>query len=171
MGVSLVSSRPVAADPSVIVTDRLGAGSGLLHEATGWHFRVCWKEESLQRYLLIALGGALGSMLRYFIGAQAAQRFGPRFPVGTLVINISACFLIGLSVEFLNRHVHLSPNWRLLIPVGFIGAYSTFSTFEWEIWTDFTSGAFWIGVLYLVISIVAGLLAVGLGGTTARSLS
>ena len=50
----------------------------------------------MQRYLLVALGGALGSMLRYFIGATAAQRFGPRFPVGTLTINISACFLIGL---------------------------------------------------------------------------
>jgi CrcB protein len=65
-----------------------------------------------------------------------------RFPVGTLVINISACFLIGFSVEFLNRHTDIDPAWRYLVPVGFIGAYSTFSTFEWEIWMDFTSGAF-----------------------------
>ena len=124
----------------------------------------------MQRYLLIALGGAMGSTLRYFIGAQAAKSFGPRFPIGTLVINITACFLIGLSVEFLNRHVQLSPNWRFLIPVGFIGAYSTFSTFEWEIWTDFTHGAFWLGALYLAVSIVAGLMAVGFGEVTARSL-
>lgn len=125
----------------------------------------------MQRYLLIALGGAMGSMLRYFIGAQAAQRFGPRFPVGTLVVNITACFLIGLSVEFLNRHASLDPGWRFLIPVGFIGAYSTFSTFEWEIWMDFRSGAFWIGLLYMVVSLVAGLAAVALGGATARSVS
>ena len=92
-----------------------------------------------------------------------------RFPVGTLVINISACFLIGFSVEFLNRHANVDPAWRYLIPVGFIGAYSTFSTFEWEIWMDFTSGGFWIGVLYMVVSLVAGLVAVALGSTIARS--
>ena len=84
----------------------------------------------LQRYLLIAIGGALGSIARYEIGALAAERFGMRFPVGTLVINISACLLIGFSVEFLNRHANIDPAWRYLVPVGFIGAYSTFSTFE-----------------------------------------
>jgi len=47
---------------------------------------------TLQRYALIAIGGAIGAMLRYFIGITAAERFGPRFPVGTLVVNISACF-------------------------------------------------------------------------------
>lgn len=125
----------------------------------------------MQRYLLVACGGALGSMLRYFIGAEAAQRFGMRFPVGTLSINISACFLIGLSVEFLNRHTSLSPGWRFLIPVGFIGAFSTFSTYEWEIWTDFTNGAFWIGLLYMMVSLVAGLIAVALGSATARSIA
>ncbi len=125
----------------------------------------------MRRYLLIALGGALGSMLRYFVGHVAAQRFGPRFPVGTLTINISACFLIGLSVEYLNRHASIHPDWRFLIPVGFIGAYSTFSTFEWETWMDFTHGAFWIGALYLVISIVAGMVAVAAGAAVARSVA
>lgn len=125
----------------------------------------------MQRYLLIAIGGALGAITRYEIGAIAAQRFGMRFPVGTLVINISACFLIGFSVEFLNRHTNINPAWRYLIPVGFIGAYSTFSTFEWEIWTDFTSGAFWIGIAYMIVSLVAGLVAVAVGSAIARSVS
>lgn len=123
----------------------------------------------MQRYLLIAVGGALGAIARYQIGALAAQRFGMRFPVGTLFINISACFLIGFSVEFLNRHADIDPAWRYLIPVGFIGAYSTFSTYEWEIWMDFTSGAFWTGVLYMVVSLVAGIVAVGVGSATARA--
>ena len=123
----------------------------------------------MQRYLLIAIGGALGSIARYQVGALAAERFGMRFPVGTLVINISACFLIGFSVEFLNRHANFDPAWRYLVPVGFIGAYSTFSTFEWEIWMDFTSGAFWIGALYMVVSLVAGLVAVAVGSAVARS--
>jgi len=123
----------------------------------------------LQRYLLIAIGGAVGSVARYEVGALAAERFGMRFPVGTLVINISACLLIGFSVEFLNRHASIDPAWRYLVPVGFIGGYSTFSTFEWEIWTDFTSGAFWFGVLYMMVSLVAGLVAVGVGAAVARS--
>ena len=125
----------------------------------------------MQRYLMIALGGALGAMARYSIGALAAERFGPRFPAGTLVINITACVLIGFSVEFLNRHTDLSPAWRYLVPVGFIGAYSTFSTMEWEIWTDFTLGAFWTGLMYLTISLVAGFLAVAMGALVARKFA
>lgn len=124
----------------------------------------------MQRYLLIAIGGALGAVTRYEVGALAAQRFGMRFPVGTLVINITACFLIGFSVEFLNRHAEINQAWRYLIPVGFIGAYSTFSTYEWEIWADFTSGAFWIGIAYMIVSLIAGLVAVAIGSTTARSI-
>jgi len=109
-------------------------------------------------------------MLRYFIGAVAAERFGPRFPVGTLVINIFACFLIGLSVEYLNHHMTLSPAWRYLIPVGFIGGFSTFSTFEWEAWSDISSGAFWIGIAYVVVSLIAGFAAVGIGAAAGRAM-
>lgn len=124
----------------------------------------------MQRYLYIAIGGALGSMLRYFLGATITERFGARFPLGTLVINISACFIIGVSIEYLNRHVGINPAWRYLIPIGFIGAYSTFSTFEWEIWTNITSGAFWVAMSYIVLSLVAGFVAVALGAATARTL-
>jgi fluoride exporter len=125
----------------------------------------------LRRYLLVAFGGALGAMLRYFIGVVAAERFGNRFPVGTLSINISACFMIGFILEYLNRHTGLNPAWRYTFAIGFIGAYSTFSTFEWEIWSELTSGAFWIAILYVTVSLVAGLIAVGLGSATARSLA
>jgi CrcB protein len=124
----------------------------------------------VQRYLLVAIGGACGSMLRYAIGTAASQRFGQRFPVGTFIINIAACFLIGLSVEYLNRHLNLDPGWRFLIPVGFIGGFSTFSTFEWEIFTDITAGAFWIAMAYLAASIIVGLAAVALGSSTAKLL-
>ena len=109
-------------------------------------------------------------MLRYAIGSAASHRYGQRFPVGTFIINIAACFLIGLSVEYLNRHLNLDPGWRFLIPVGFIGGFSTFSTFEWEIFTDITAGAFWIAMAYLTASIIIGLAAVGLGSSTARLL-
>jgi CrcB protein len=109
-------------------------------------------------------------MLRYFVGVSVAERFGVRFPLGTLIINVSACFIIGLALEYLGRHAGINPAWRFLIPIGFIGGFSTFSTFEWEAWSSFTSGAFWAGILYVAISLVAGLIAVGAGVAAARSL-
>ena len=124
----------------------------------------------MQRYLLIAVGGALGAMLRYFIGVVAAERFGPRFPVGTLSINLSACFMIGLILEYMNHHTGVNPAWRYAFAIGFIGAFSTFSTFEWETWSDLTNGAFWLGILYVAVSLIAGLIAVAIGAFTARSL-
>ena len=124
----------------------------------------------MQRYLLIALGGALGAMLRYCIGVVAAERFGPRFPVGTLTINVSACFMIGFILEYLHHHTGVNPAWRYAFAIGFIGAYSTFSTFEWEIWSDLTNGAFWLGMLYMVVSLIAGFMAVAVGSIAARSL-
>ena len=114
----------------------------------------------MQRYLYIAIGGGLGSMLRYFMGASISARFGPRFPLGTLVINICACFLIGLSLEFLNRHGALNPAWRYLIPIGFLGGFSTFSSFEWDIWSRVTSGAFWIALTYVALSLIVGFMAI-----------
>ncbi len=125
----------------------------------------------MQRYLLIAIGGALGAMLRYFVGVVAAERFGPRFPIGTLSINISACFMIGFILEYLNRHTGVSPVWRYAVAIGFIGAFSTFSTFEFETWSELTSGAFWIAILYVAISLIFGLIAVSLGSATSRSLA
>lgn len=125
----------------------------------------------MRRYLLIAIGGAVGAMLRYFVGVVAAERFGPRFPVGTLSINISACFMIGFILEYINRHTVVSPVWRYTFAIGFIGAFSTFSSFEFETWSELTSGAFWIAILYVAASLIAGLIAVGLGSAASRSLT
>jgi fluoride exporter len=125
----------------------------------------------LQRYLFIAIGGALGSIARFWVGTTVAGRMGTRFPFGTLVINISACLIIGLSLEFLNRHANLNPSWRFLVPIGFVGAYSTFSTFEWETFSNLSHGAFWIAILYVVVSLVSGLIAVALGVALAKTIS
>jgi CrcB protein len=126
---------------------------------------------NLQKYLLIALGGALGSVARYLVGTGVSNRLGLRFPYGTLLINISACLIIGLSLEILNRHTNVNPAFRYLIPIGFIGAYSTFSTFEWEIFSNLNSGAFWVAIVYVTTSLVFGLMAVALGAALGRALS
>lgn len=125
----------------------------------------------MQKYLFIMLGGALGSAARFWVGTTVAGRMGTRFPFGTLIINISACFIIGLSLEFLNHHADLSPSWRFLVPIGFVGAYSTFSTFEWETFSNLSHGTFWIGILYVAVSLLSGLIAVALGVTLAKTLS
>ena len=118
------------------------------------------EEEALPKYVYIALGGALGSIARYWVGSAIAGRLGIRFPYGTLIVNISACLIIGFSMTYLGRRAELSPAWRFLIPVGFIGAYSTFSTYEWETLTNLRAGAFALAALYALGSLAAGLLAV-----------
>lgn len=117
----------------------------------------------MQKTLLIALGGALGALARYWVGAAVGSRFGTRFPYGTLVINLSACIIIGFSLTYLGRRVELSPAWRYLIPIGFVGAYSTFSTYEWETLSSLRSGAFAMAALYAIGSLLLGLVAVWLG--------
>lgn len=125
----------------------------------------------MQRYILIAIGGALGSIARFWVGSAVAGRMGTRFPYGTLVINLTACIIIGFSLVFLDRRTVLNPAWRLLIPVGFVGAYSTFSTFEWETFANLQTGAFLIAASYMALSIVLGLAGVWCGVAIAKAIS
>jgi len=117
----------------------------------------------LQKYIYIALGGSLGSIARYWVGSTIASRLGTKFPYGTFVINITACVIIGFSLAYLNKRVGLNPAWRFLVPVGFVGAYSTFSTYEWETLSTIRSGAFLEASLYAFGSLLLGLLAVWAG--------
>jgi CrcB protein len=125
----------------------------------------------LRKYFFIALGGSLGAVARYWIGSAITDRMGMRFPYGTLVVNLTACLLIGFSLVFLERRTELKAAWRFLIPVGFIGAYSTFSTFEWETFSSLRAGAFFLAALYVVLSVLLGLLAVWCGVLLARAVS
>ena len=124
----------------------------------------------MQKYFLIAVGGALGSMARYWVGSMVANRMGKKFPYGTFVINITACVIIGFSLTLLARRADINPAWRFLVPVGFIGAYSTFSTYEWETLSTLRSGAFFLASLYAVSSLILGLAAVWGGSMLAEIL-
>ena len=125
----------------------------------------------MQKYFFIAVGGALGSLARYLVGVAVTDRMGSKFPYGTFVINFTACLIIGFSLAFLGRRAELSAAWRFLIPVGFVGAYSTFSTFEWETFSNLQTGAFLTASLYVVLSIVLGLAAVWCGVLLARAFA
>jgi CrcB protein len=126
--------------------------------------------KSLQKYLLIAIGGALGSIARFWVGSTIAGRMGIRFPFGTLIVNLTACLIIGFTLTYLGKRADLSPAWRFLIPVGFIGAYSTFSNYEWETLSSLRSGAFVLAALYAGGSLILGLVAVWGGSWLAEIL-
>ena len=125
----------------------------------------------MQKYFLIALGGSLGSVARYWIGSTIANRMGTRFPYGTFVVNMTACIVIGFILTVLARRADINPTWRYLIPVGFVGAYSTFSTFEWETYSSLQTSAFLIAGLYVVLSCLLGLVAVWCGVLVAKVVS
>ncbi len=125
----------------------------------------------LQKYFYIALGGSLGSLARYWIGSAVADKIGTKFPYGTFVVNLSACILLGFSLELLDRHMEVSPAWRYLMPIGFVGAYSTFSTFEWETFSSLQAGAFITAGLYVALSIFVGLAGLWCGGFLGRAVS
>jgi CrcB protein len=89
-------------------------------------------ETTLTRYLAVALGGALGAMLRFYLGGSVLARTAAPFPTATFVINITGSFIIGFFLTLVTERIPLSPHLRLAVAVGFVGAYTTFSTFEYE---------------------------------------
>jgi len=120
------------------------------------------------KYLLILLGGGTGSLARYLAGTAIMARFGSRSPLGTLVINVTGSFLIGLIMTVLTERFQANPYWRPLLVIGFLGGYTTFSSFEWETYSAIRDGGFWIGILNVIGSVTLGYAAVWLGSLLAR---
>lgn len=122
----------------------------------------------LIRYLLVIMGGGTGALARYVAASAIMTRFGGKFPLGTFVINVTGSFLIGFLMTMLTDRLKLDPGWRLLLVVGFLGGYTTFSSFEWETYTSVRDGGLWIGVFNIVSSVTLGYVAVWLGAMLAR---
>lgn len=106
-------------------------------------------------WFYVALGAALGANGRYYFGVWAAERFGAGFPYGTLLINVSGSFLIGLVAAFLAPR-GLSANWRLLLIVGLLGGYTTFSSYSFEAMRLVEEKSFGLAALYLCGSPILG---------------
>ncbi len=118
---------------------------------------------------MVAIGGAIGALARFALGTYVGERMNTRFPYGTFFINMSGCFLIGLIMTVLTERTQLSPNWRYFIPIGFIGAYTTFSTFEYEALTSMQSGQFAAAALNVILSVTIGFFMVWLGMVAGQS--
>jgi len=123
----------------------------------------------LLKYVVVGVGGFLGAIARYALGAYIGGRYGIRFPLGTFVINVSGSFLIGLTLTLLARTT-ASAYWRYLFPIGFIGAYTTFSTFEYETLRAIQDGQLMTGLLNVALSLVVGFIAVWAGAAIGRVL-
>jgi fluoride exporter len=117
----------------------------------------------MDKYLIVMAGGAVGSLARYVAGTAIMSRFAGRFPLGTLAVNATGCFLIGAIMTLLARQSAPHPNLRLLLVVGFLGGYTTFSSFAYETFLAAREGSPWIGLLNVVASVVLGYIAVWLG--------
>jgi fluoride exporter len=116
---------------------------------------------------MVMLGGATGSLARYVVGTAIMNRVGGRFPLGTVFINITGSFLIGFLMTLLTERLNPHPFWRLLLVVGFLGGYTTFSSFEWETLGLVRDGGRWLGLINVIGSVVLGYIAVWLGAVAA----
>jgi len=124
----------------------------------------------MQNILAIALGGALGAISRYGLGIWISSKWNQGFPLHTFLINISGAFLLGfLNILFIER-LTISPLWRLGIGVGFLGAFTTFSTFGLEVISLLEGGSLFTAGLYTLLSVVVGFTCVALGVGLARLL-
>ena len=123
----------------------------------------------MDRYLVVLAGAGIGGLARYVAGSWIMLKYGGRFPLGTLFINVSGSFLIGVLMTLLTERLNPHPNWRLFLVVGVLGGYTTFSSFEYELFQSVRDGARWMAMLYLTGSVALGYLGVWMGAVlTAR---
>lgn len=124
----------------------------------------------LEKILLISAGAALGANARYWVGLWAAQKWGAGFPVGTLLINLSGSLVLGFFLTLATQRLLIDPRWRLLFAVGFLGAYTTFSTYTYESLDLILQGQWAAGLANLLGSTLAGILAAAAGVYLAKLL-
>lgn len=117
---------------------------------------------SFESLFIVGLAGSLGALARYLVGRAIAERVGGSFPLGTLFINVSGAFLIGLLFAFSGRKL-LAPSLYLVLATGFLGGYTTFSTMSWEGIQLIRGGSLRQSVLYIGSTVALGFAAAALG--------
>ncbi len=117
----------------------------------------------------IMAAGALGSGARYLVGLWAFERFGTGFPFGTLIVNVTGCFVLGFIAHLATASTW-SPELRAAIVIGFLGGFTTYSSFNQETLAMLSTGSAGAAVMNMAITLVAGLAAGWLGLVAARQL-
>jgi CrcB protein len=113
----------------------------------------------VDKYVIVGLGGFLGACARYWVSGWAAEKWGASYPFGALLINVTGSFLLWLFLAATSERLLIDPPWRLLLAVGFLGAYTTFSTYTYESVQLLLTGNGWSGIAILLSSNLLGLLA------------
>jgi fluoride exporter len=124
--------------------------------------------ETLTKYLAVVAGSAAGGMLRYFLGSTVLARTAAPFPTATFVINITGSFIVGFFLTLATERFQLSAHLRLAVAVGFVGAYTTFSTFEYETLRLAEERRLGLALLNVLLSVAVGFAAVWGGAMLAR---
>ncbi len=124
----------------------------------------------MRAYLWVSVGALFGANLRYFVSRFAAKLVSPNFPYGTLIINISGSFVLGLFLIWTTERVLADARWRWLIAVGFCGSYTTFSSYAFETIAYFEQGHWSLFALNILTNNLLCLAAVLVGAALARSL-
>ena len=122
----------------------------------------------MKTVLIIGLGGGIGSICRYLMQVLITRHFASTFPAGTLLVNITGCFIIGLLFGLVNRHAWLTLEWRLFLITGICGGYTTFSSFSYESISLIREGNYLYFLSYVLLSVALGLLATFGGAVLAR---
>ena len=116
----------------------------------------------------VGLGGFFGAVARYSVGLWIGQRWGRSFPFGTFFVNVTGSFIIGLLMPLLTERIIANPQWRLFLVVGFLGAYTTFSSFEYETGALLRDSEYLYAALNIVLSVTVGFVALKIGEVLAR---
>ena len=124
--------------------------------------------KEFQTFLLISIGAVLGANLRFWFGAWAGQRWGTQYPIATLLINLAGSLILGFFITLLSERFLIDPRWRTFFAIGFLGSFTTFSTYTYESITLFMAGSWLPGMTHLLGSAVLGGLAALLGVVLAR---
>jgi len=122
------------------------------------------QDPSIRNPIAISLGAIAGALSRYYLTLWFAQRFGTAFPYGTFFINLTGCFLMGFFITFsLERVATIPPEVRLMVTTGFLGAYTTFSTYGLESFSLLRDSSFTAAGFYWAGSAILGIISIGLG--------
>lgn len=126
--------------------------------------------EFTMKILSVAIGGAFGAVARYLVNISPVANIFERFPLATFLVNVSGSFLIGLLLILLTDRIEVNDNLRMAIIVGFLGAFTTFSTFEMELYGLLREKYFITAFSYLLLSVVVGFIGLVAGVSIARKI-
>jgi CrcB protein len=140
------------------------------HRGADDSYHSKWLESIVQTVLLISIGAILGANLRYFVAQYVSKLIPSSFPYGTLIINITASFMLGFFLVWTSERVLADPRWRIFFAIGFCATYSTYSSYAFETFALVENGQFWLASLNILLTNVVCFVAVVSGAALARSI-